>query len=125
MERVPGITRPGVPASETSCGTVGDLRCTTRPGQRADQAPELPACPGVEAGGRLVQEQQLRVADDADRDIESTPLAAGERAHPCARLLAQPDGIDHLIGVPGVGVVPGEVPNRFADGELGQVGDVL
>ena len=32
----------------------------------------------VEAGGRLVQEQQLGPADDAERDVEPAPLAAGQ-----------------------------------------------
>ena len=47
--------------------------------------PELAPCLRVEAGGRLVEEEQLRVPDDAQRDIhpaartlvvESMPLAS-------------------------------------------------
>ena len=33
----------------------------------------------VEAGRGLVQEQHVRAAHDADRDVEAAPLAAGER----------------------------------------------
>ena len=47
--------------------------------QRPDQRPELAARLGVEAGRRLVEEQQRRPADDAQRDVEPAPLAAGER----------------------------------------------
>ena len=48
-------------------------------GQALDQAPELPAGLRVEAGRRLVQEQQLRAADDAERDVQPAALAAGQR----------------------------------------------
>jgi hypothetical protein len=40
----------------------------------------------VEARRRLVEEEQLGMADDADRDVEPPPLAAGGRA---PRLLHQ------------------------------------
>ena len=44
------------------------------------QVVELAAGLRVEAGGRLVEEEQLGPADDADRDVEAAPLPAGERA---------------------------------------------
>jgi hypothetical protein len=47
-------------------------------GQPVHQVVELAPRRGVEAGGRLVQEQQLGAAHDADRDVEPPPLPAGQ-----------------------------------------------
>ena len=47
--------------------------------QPGDQLPRLPTRGGVEAGGRLVEEDQLGVAADAEREVEPPALAAGER----------------------------------------------
>ena len=41
---------------------------------------ELAACLGVETGGRLVEEEQLGPADDADGDVEAAALPTGELA---------------------------------------------
>ncbi len=43
-----------------------------------DQVPELAAGLRVEAGGRLVQEQQPRPTDDAQSHIQAPLLAAGQ-----------------------------------------------
>ena len=48
-------------------------------GQQPDEIPELPPCLGIETGGRFVQEQQLGLGDDAERDVEPAALSAGQR----------------------------------------------
>ena len=47
-------------------------------GQEADEIPGLAASRRVEAGGRLVEEEQIGVADDAQADVEAALLAARE-----------------------------------------------
>ena len=63
-------------------------------GQPLHQLVELPARLGVEAGGRLVEEQQLRASDDADRHVEPAPLTARERRELAVRQLGQADGVE-------------------------------
>jgi hypothetical protein len=87
-------------------------------GERGDERPELAARLRVEAGGGLVEEEQFRVAEDAQRDVEPAALAAGEVAGPGAALLVQPDGGDDLVGIAAAGVVAGEVVHQFLDGDL-------
>ncbi len=65
--------------------------------QRADQVPELPPRLGVEAGGRLVEEEQLGPADDPEGHVEPPALAAGELVAAGVALLGQADGLDHLL----------------------------
>ena len=52
--------------------------------ERADRLPRLAPRRGVEAGRRLVEEDQLGVADEREREVEPPLLAAGERCA-CAR----------------------------------------
>ena len=74
--------------------------------QLLDELPELAPRLGVEAGGGLVEEQQLGAADDAERDVEPAALPAGQRrSRASARFSARPDGLDHLVDVARVGVV--------------------
>ena len=47
--------------------------------QAGDQLPRVAPRGGIEARRRLVEEDQLRVAGDAEREVEPAPLAAGER----------------------------------------------
>ena len=48
--------------------------------QRAHDVPGVAPRGGVEAGRRLVEEDQLRVADQRQREVQPPPLAAAERA---------------------------------------------
>src|SRR6185436_16325907 len=48
------------------------------PPQRADRLPGATPCAGVEAGRWLVEEDQLRVADQRQAEIEPAPLSARE-----------------------------------------------
>ena len=69
-------------------------------GQAVHQVVELAPRLRVEAGRRLVQEQQLGPADDADGHVQPAALPAGERADPLARVLGQADRLDQLVDVP-------------------------
>ena len=60
---------------------------------------------GIEAGGRLVQEQEVGVARQADPHVEATLLAAGEFVDAGAGLLLQAHDAEDLAGGPGVRVV--------------------
>ena len=53
--------------------------------QPAHLVPHVGAALRVQAGGRLVQEQDLRVVDDAQRDVHPPALTAGVGLAPCGR----------------------------------------
>jgi hypothetical protein len=46
--------------------------------QAMHQIVEVPPRMGVESGGGLVEEQQLGPANDADRDVQPSPLPTGQ-----------------------------------------------
>ena len=68
--------------------------------QPLDHVPGLAPRGRVEAGRRLVEEDQVGVADDPDRDVGAAFLAAGERADPGVALVAEPDQLDRLVDRP-------------------------
>jgi hypothetical protein len=82
--------------------------------QRADHLPRVAAGCGVEAGRRLVEEDQLGVADEGQGEVEPALLAAGERAHIRVRLLLQARDRDDLLDVARARIEVGEVPERLA-----------
>ena len=65
--------------------------------ERLEHGPELPARLRVEAGRRLVEEQQLRGADERTADREPLPLAAGELADPGVALRLELHDGEHLV----------------------------
>ncbi len=52
---------------------------------------------GVEPGRRLVQQQELRVAQQRRRDAEPLPHAVRVAANPVLRAIAQLDRLEHLV----------------------------
>jgi hypothetical protein len=85
--------------------------------QARDELPGLAPGGGVEAGGRLVEEDQLGVARDAERQVQPAALAARQRGDPRAGLLTEPDEVDDLRRRPR-GRVGGAVQlDRLADAE--------
>ena len=94
-------------------------------GQLPDQVPELPPRRGVEPRGRLVQDQQLGAADQAEREVHPAALTAGQPAQPGARLRGQAHRPDQLARFPGSRVVAGQVPDHLAHGQLAEVAGVL
>src|SRR6202012_5619054 len=81
-------------------------RLAERP-QSRDHVPELAPRRWVEAGRRLVEEEELRVAAPGKADVESPLLAAGELARPFVGLLLQADQPDRLLDRARVAEVPG------------------
>ena len=87
--------------------------------QTGDDLPGGPAGRRVEAGGRLVQEDQVRVADQPQPEVETPLLPARQRAHPRVTLLGEADDLDHLVDVARGAVVPGEHVEALAHREVG------
>jgi hypothetical protein len=82
-------------------------------GKAADEVAKPTSGFGVQTRGGLVEEQQLRAADDPDGQIQSAALPAREHRDLLVPLLCQANRRDELIRVPGlsdqVGGVPGVV----------------
>ena len=73
--------------------------------QRADRRPRLTARGRVKPGRRLVEEDQLRVADERQRQVEPPPLTARQLLGADVALLGQLDELDHLVDRAPPGVV--------------------
>jgi hypothetical protein len=93
--------------------------------ERPDQVPERTPRLRVEARGRLVEEQQLGVAHDAERHVDAATLPARERADPGARLGLEADGGDHLVDVARAGVEGRDVGHLLAHGRRALLGGRL
>ena len=93
-------------------GRQQDRRALRR--QQPDQVPGLAAPGGIEAGRRLVEEQELGVADDPEADVQPALLAAREALDPVVGLLRQPDQLDHLVDRSRVRVVAGVAGQHLA-----------
>ena len=96
-----------------------------RRAQAADQLPGVPARARVEPGRRLVQEQQVRATDQAQREIQPPLLPAGQAAHLLPGLPGQPDQADHLADRPRRRVVTGVAGDGLPDGQVRLDRDVL
>ena len=92
-------------------------RLPQRP-QRADHLPGRAAGGRVEAGRRLVEEEQLGIADQRDAEVEPPPLPARERLHERLALLRQADQLEHVIHAAGARVVAAEHPDRLGHGQV-------
>jgi hypothetical protein len=83
-----------------------------------DELPQLAAGLGIEPGGGLVEEQQLRVADQRAGEGKALLLAAGQRADPGAALLFQLHEADDAIHRRAVAEEAAEQSHGLLDGEL-------
>src|SRR5207248_8688363 len=90
-----------------------------------DRLPGIASRAGVEPRRRLVEEDQLRVADQRQAEVESPLLPARERAHSRVSLLLEPDDLDHLGRHARGGVVPREDAEALAHGQVGVEGGRL
>ena len=63
-------------------------------GQLAQVGEQLRARDRVEAGCRLVQEEDVRIGEQLDRDAGALALPTAQRADPDVGLLSQADGVD-------------------------------
>src|SRR5439155_9374757 len=86
--------------------------------EAAQDVPELPARLRIEPGRRLVEKEQLRVADEGARVGQPLPLPAGELYNIRIRFLGQPDALHHRIRIVPSLVEAAEETERLADGEL-------
>src|SRR3954447_16542210 len=86
--------------------------------QRAHDVPRRAPRRRVEAGRRLVEEDQLGVADQREREGQAPQLAAAERPRVRAGLLGEARQRDHLVHVARGGVETGPMRDRLADGDV-------
>ena len=87
--------------------------------QAADHLPRGAARRGVEAGRRLVEEDQLRVADQRQRDVEPPPLSAGQRRGALVGLRGEVDQRERLVDLARSAVVAGVEREALADAQAG------
>ena len=85
--------------------------------QRRDRLPRSPASLGVEARRRLVEEDELRIADEREPEVEAAPLPAGEASHERVALLLEADELDDVADRARLRVVAGEEREILGDGE--------
>src|SRR5688572_10717087 len=67
----------------------------------ADRVPGPSASLGVEPRRRLVEKDQLRVADEGQSEVEPPFLASRERVYALAPLPLEADDSDHLVDIAG------------------------
>ena len=83
----------------------------------ADQVPEVVAGLRIEAGGRLVQEQHLRVVDERDRQQQALQLPPGQLAVVALRDLLERAQGDQLVDVAAARIEPPEQLQGLAHGQ--------
>jgi hypothetical protein len=67
------------------------------PGQVRQQRDDVVTAGDVKVGERLVEQQQLRLADQRMRDHDALLLAAGQLTDPRAGVSVGPDGLEHVL----------------------------
>src|SRR6185312_15903993 len=78
-----------------------------------DVIPQGAAALRVEARGGLVEEDELGVVDQCQRDRQSLALATGERFGEGRRALFEAELVDQLVGRPAAGVEAAEEVEQF------------
>src|SRR6185295_20235663 len=86
--------------------------------EAADLLPQLAPALRIEPRRRLVEEQDLRVADERAGDRQALLLAARELADAGVALFGQRKLGEDGLGIAAAGVERGEEAHRFADGQL-------
>ena len=87
-------------------------------GQLPDDLPGAAPCGRVEAGRRLVEEQDPGVPDDAEGEIQPPLLPAGQRLDLALLLAGEADEPDHLADIARIGVVARVAGDRLAHGQV-------
>src|SRR5213075_2526252 len=83
-----------------------------------DELPDLTARLRIEPGRRLVEEEQLRIADDRAREREPLLLPSRKLADPTVALLVELDESDHFIDSAPACIEAAKEPHRFGDRQL-------
>ena len=86
--------------------------------QSLDEVPRLPTCRWVETGCGFVEEQQFGLADDPQRQIDTTTLTARQRTDARVDLLIQSDEAGNFISVQVLPVAPSVEFDHLANREL-------
>ena len=86
--------------------------------EAADEVPQRPPGRGVEAGRRLVEEDELGVVHERQRDREPLPLAARQVLAPGVASLAELERVDQLGRRTGLRVEAAEEVDELGDGQL-------
>src|SRR5215469_9889229 len=81
----------------------------------ANDVPELTAALRIEAGGRLVQEQNFGVAYQSSCDRETLTLAAGELSYPGVGFLGELKFFENLVTRARLAIEAGEEFDGLAD----------
>jgi hypothetical protein len=89
-----------------------------KPGQASDHLPRLAPGGRVKARRRLVEEQQVGIADQGDRHLQPPLLTAGKTHDPLVPLLAEADDLDHLVDGPATRVKARVHRHRLANGQI-------
>ena len=86
--------------------------------EAANEFPELPPRLRVESGGRFVEEEKFRIADDRARHGKSLLLTAGEFADAGVGFLFERNAGDGLLGRHSFAEEAAEEGDRFEDGHF-------
>ncbi len=103
-------------ASSMKCET--NSKVTPAAAQVLQQVPHLAAGDRVQAGGELVQDRHLRVADQRERDRQPLLLPAGELREVGLALLDETQALEQLTGIVRLGVEAGVQVEGLDDAHL-------
>ena len=82
------------------------------------QPPHLTPALGVQAGRRLVEDHELRVAHQGGRQVDAAGLAAGQRGHAHVGLVLERQRREHLVDRARLRERPAPLAQRLADGQV-------
>jgi small GTP-binding protein len=86
--------------------------------QLLDDLPDLPARGGVEPGGRLIEKEHLRIADQRTGERQALLLPAGELAYEGPTLLLEADRGERLLGPEPLAIEAAKQLGELDDAEL-------
>jgi hypothetical protein len=96
--------------------------------QRHQELPQPPPLPRVERGAGLVEQQEIGIAQETDRDVQPLTVAAGQRLGLVVRAVVQCRLLEHprdgLVDVLAL-LEPREQPQVLLDRELSVQGELL
>jgi hypothetical protein len=86
--------------------------------QVEDGIPQAAAALGIEAGGRLVEEDEARIVDEGEGEGEALALAAGEVLWVGVGLFFERDLAQQVVGGEGAGIEGAVEGEQFTVGQL-------